>query len=175
MILFLLFTVLQIAHILVGSQALGTSRNVQIWRVDPITFLLNPHNAIATLEIANTSLPYTSPMKILAYRPHFDDKINSNLAVVFINVDAVFPCTLDGHAPICHLFSGEEDNFYRGRATIQAGDLGNDFRIFSDRSNVATFGFGLEGCSTFDIDCVPNTEVELVCVLPRNQCTQRRL
>lgn len=138
--------------------------------VDPST--LTVHGYISHLTVPNTSNEYTSADNIIAYRPHYNDTHNSNLAVLFFNLEAVFPC-LRGHdrMPICSLFTFEEDGFLKGRPIIQAGDGGNSFSIFNSYSNVKIFGFGFAGCDTFNYRCVPRSiELSLVCLLPRSVC-----
>ena len=132
---------------------------------------------ISQLHIRDAAHPATSADDIIAYRPYFNDSHNSNTAILFFNLEAAFPClrnTLAHAAPACTLFSLEEDSFLGGRSLIQAADIGNDFRIFSQNQFINTFGFGFVGCSTFDSSCVPNTisfERSLVCLLSSSVCT----
>ena len=129
--------------------------------------------SISQLSIPNTNLPGTSTDNVIAYRPYFNDVHNSNLAILFLNLEAVFPCLRDTDVmPVCNLFTLEEDGFLGGKSLVQAADLGNNFRIFSNSRFVKTFGFGLTGCRTFATWCVPvSFERSLVCLLPRNVCT----
>ena len=140
-----------------------------VFRVqDPTTF--DVLGFISHLSIPNTSNEYTSANNVIAYRPYYNDVHNSNLAILFFNLEAAFPCL--GGMPICSLFPFEEDGFFRGRPLIQAADTGNHFRIFSGSHSVKTFGFGFAGCSTFANSCVPDSfELSLVCLLPRSVCT----
>ena len=123
---------------------------------------------LSTLTIPNFTNEYTSNNNILAYRPNFR---NSNTAILFINLEAVIPC-YDTYqiGPACNLFTFEEDNFQSGKPFIQASDIGNAFFIFSNTHNIATYGFGVFGCTTFDPGCVSTSELSLVCLLPPDRC-----
>ena len=128
---------------------------------------------ISRLSIPYANLSRTSPNKAIAYRPYFNDAHNSNLAVLFFNLEAAFPCLKDTNiAPACSLFALEEDGFHGGRSLIQAADIGDNFRIFSPYQFIKTFGFGFAGCSTFSRSCVPESfERSIVCLLPSGVCT----
>ena len=65
----------------------------------------------------------------IAYQPYFSDLHNSNLAILFFNLEAAFLCLKDTNTtPACSLFSQEEDEFLGGRSLIQAADIiGNHF------------------------------------------------
>ena len=118
-------------------------------------------HTISTLEIHNVSDNYTS--NDLAYRPNYS---GVNTAIVFVNLETVFPCYQYNQInPICQLLTFEEDSFQFGKAFIQASDVGND-HIFSNNHFIATYGFGVTGCSTFDRACVSHFEVLVVCLLP---------
>ena len=146
----------------------GYPLQVSLREQDPSSFAVR--ESISQLSILNTSYKYTSANNIIAYRPHYNDHHNSNLAILFFNLEAAFPCL--GGMPICSLFPFEEDGFLRGKPIIQAADTGNNFRIFRRYPSVKTFGFGFAGCSTFASSCVPNNfELSLVCLLPRSVCT----
>ncbi len=126
-------------------------------------------NLISSLTIPNSSNEYTSSNG-LAYRPSYS---GGNTAILFINLEATNRChVVNRFGPPCNLFTLEEGSFQYGKAFIQASDIGNDFRIFSSLRFIATYGFGVTGCSTFDPACVSDFEVSLVCLLPPalNQC-----
>ena len=154
----------------ISIQGNGTSKfvlfqeqDVSTWQMIGTPFQLNIPN------IDNTSTSTN-----IAYQPRYHDIHNSGLAILFFNLEAIFPCLRGSNnmVPICSLFSNEEDGFLGGRPIIQAADIGNNFRIFSRNLNVNTFGFGISGCSTFGMSCLPVfLELELVCMLPRNLCT----
>ena len=151
----------------------GTPRKVRLRSVDTST--QDVGHTFSTLTIQNISNAYTSDDNILAYRPNYSSHSGGNTAIIFINLEAAIPCyqanQLTGQ--VCHLYTFEEENFQFGKAFVQAGDVGNNFPIFSNTQNLATYGFGVSGCSTFDQACVSNFEVTLVCLLPPslNQCS----
>ena len=162
-------TVIKMMSITFGGQ--GTSRFVWFQERDLSTWEMIGTKTI--LSITNTNYTSTSTNNTIVYRPRYHDYHNSNLAILFFNLEATFPC-LSGNnkVPICSLFSMEEDGFLGGRPRIQAADIGNQFRIFSSNLNVKTFGFGISGCLTFATSCVPSyLELALVCLLPRSICT----
>ena len=123
-------------------------------------------NAIATLTISDPSNAYTSDNNVLAYHPNTTSYYGGNTAILFVNLNAAFPCD---SAIVCNLFTFEEESFQFGKPFIQASDSGNHFHIFS---NMNTYGFGVMGCATFDQNCVTDFEVSLVCLLPLdyNRC-----
>ncbi len=130
-------------------------------------------DTFSTLTISNTSAEYTSDDNILAYRPNYSRNSGGNTAIVFVNLEAIFPCYKQNQiGPVCQLFTFENDSFQFGKAFIQSSDFGNHVYIFSNNQNIATYGFGVSGCSTFDQGCVSNFEAALVCLLPpaRSQC-----
>lgn len=118
-----------------------------------------------------------SPDNILAYRPNYNDGHGSNLATIFINLEAVYPCITDYHHISCKLFPSEDDGFRRGRAIFEASDNGGGFRVFGGHST--TYAFALEGCTQLSPYCITNIvsgsarysmRFALVCFLPSNQC-----
>lgn len=153
----------------IGVGGSGTRRSVRFQPRDLATWaLVNPRT---DLSIPNTNSAATSSDNKVAYRPNFRDAHNSNLGVVFINLQAVFPCLSGSNLhPTCSLFTSESDGFRGGMPFLQAADIGNNFRIFSSTTNFETFGFAVQGCSTFVGSCVDNLELSLVCILPRNRC-----
>ena len=107
----------------------------------------------------------------LAYRPNYNDLHSSGLAGLFINMAAIYPC-ITNDAPVCRIFTLEEDGFNDGRAFIEAGDIGNNFRIFSTTTNTATYGFAIQGCTQMDSTCLRSKfEVVITCLLPRAKCS----
>ena len=78
-----------------------------------------------TISLTNPADPQDSTL--LAYRPKYSDLHNSDLAALFIKIQEVFPCTqkITKYEPVCSTFSREEDGFRKGKAFIQAGDIGN--------------------------------------------------
>ena len=149
----------------------GTPRKVTLRSVTTSTQAVGDY--LSTLTITNTSNDYTSDDNVLAYRPNYSSNSGGNTAIVFINLEAAIPCYQANQiGPACHLFTFEEDSFQFGKSFIQASDIGNYFHIFSNSQDIATYGFGVTGCSTFDQVCVSDFEVTLVCLLPPalNQC-----
>ena len=126
---------------------------------------------ISSLEIHNVSDSYTS--NDLAYRPNHSSHAGGNTAILFVNLEGAIPCYQHNQmGPACQLFTLEEDSFQFGQPFIQASDIGNHFFIFSRSHYIATYGFGVTGCSTFDRACVSDFEAALVCLLPpaRDHC-----
>ena len=104
--------------------------------------LVSNTSMLGTCIGVTLSSDITMPNNLLAYRPRIDDHHDSNLAGIFINLEGVFPCleSLSNYYPICRVFTEEEDGFRNGRALIDAGDIGNNFHIFSSNSNILTYG-----------------------------------
>lgn len=153
----------------IGVGGGGISRTVRMQPRSPSTWVLG--NPRTDLAISDTNNSYTSSNNLVAYRPNYQDSHSSNLAVLFVNLQGLFPCLSGANFhPACSIFTSEEDGFRKGKPIIQAADIGNHFRIFSSSSNMETFGFGVAGCSTFDSSCVSSMEVELVCLLPSSVC-----
>ena len=157
---------LRVAHIQIGHTEDNTARKIAIYAINLLNFDLS--DPISSLIIQNASNSETSSDNVLAYHPRYDDKHDSNLGIIFVNLKAVFPCIPYVRAPICHLFSSEEDGFHGGRPVIQAADIGNHLVIFG--RYIPIYEFGLQGCATIDSPCVPNIEMELVCLVPDNDC-----
>ena len=143
----------------------GTPRTVSLRSMDSSTHVVGDY--ISRLIIPNISEDYTSDNSVLAYCPNYSSHSGGNTAIIFINLEAAIPC-YEGNEiePACQLFTFEENSFQFGKAFIQASDIGNHFRFFNSSQNIATYGFGVTGCSTFDQACVSNFEVALVCLLP---------
>ena len=125
----------------------------------------------ATSEIRyNSFTSSTSSDNLIAYRPNYRDRDGSNLATVFVNLEALYPC-IGGLANsiVCQGFT---NGLTGGRSLIQGAEIGNHFRIFSSSSSssVATWAFGLSECTRFNTNCVSDLELTLVCLLPRGLC-----
>ena len=145
---------------------------VSLYPVSSSTQVVGP-NYISSLWIENILNDYTSADNVLAYRPNHSSNAGGNTAIVFINLEATIPCyQANNIAPVCHLFTSEENSFLYGKPFIQASSIGNNFTIFGNDPFIATYGFGITGCSTFDRECVTEFEVTLVCLLPPalNRC-----
>ena len=149
---------MKIAYIATGFEA---PREIWLRSVSISTQAVQDY--ISSLQIYNVSDNYTS--NVLAYRPNYSSHSGGNTAIVFINLETIFPCyRYNQIGPICQLITNEEDSFQFGKAFIQASDVGNN--IFSNNPSTATYGFGVTGCSTFDRACVSDFEVFVVCLLP---------
>ena len=138
------------------------------------TLQIGDATQLAAITISSSSLSVTSPNNLLAYRPRFDDHHDSNLAGIFINLEGVFPCleSLSNYYPICCVFSEEEDGFRNGRALIDAGDIGNDFRVFNPNSNILTYGIAIQECPELTTSCFPTYHsLSVTCYLPRGVCS----
>ena len=126
---------------------------------------------ISYLETSDPSQPYTTPDNVLAYRPNF---ANSSTAILFINLEAIFPCyRADEIAPACQIFTFDKVSFHYGKPYIQVSDTGNNFHIFSNSQNIATYGFGIMDCPTMDLNCgAVKAQLLLVCLLSPalNEC-----
>lgn len=126
---------------------------------------------IASLSIKDHSFPATSD--ILAYRPDFSAHHGTRMAGIFVNMEQVFPCLshVTSIGPICKMYTAEEDGFNNGLTVIEAGDTGNDLKIFSG-SNWSTYGFGFKTCRVLNRYCLPsNYQSTIVCQLPRAYCS----
>ena len=120
--------------------------------------------------IFNPSAPSTSSNNLLAYRPNFADFHTSGLAAIFVNIQGIFPCLSREAAPICKIFTYEDDGFRNGHTIIEGGDGSIDFGD-AFGNNIPTFAFAFSGCPTMSNDCFPTYwECSIVCLLPRNLC-----
>ena len=152
------------------SIELGTTLTVTFQKINTETFAKSGNTStISTSPYSN----YTSSDNILAYRRNYEDPHRSgNLAVIFINLGAVYPCISSYSHVSCTLLPNEDDGFHGGRAIYEAADSGGNFGIFS----TPTFAFAFEGCTTLTNTClsIPDsftTEYYLVCFLPRSRCS----
>ena len=124
------------------------------------------------VDISNSSLNATGANNIVSYQPQYQDTTDfghegsNTTAVFFINMREVFPCLRSYHYhPVCKIFTNEEDGFRSYRSIIEAADSGNHFRIFG--SHIPTYGFGIQGCSEFTMDCLPTYhQFVIVCYVP---------
>ena len=124
---------------------------------------------IDSISLSDPAIDVTSTH--LAYRPSYSDYHGSGLAGMFINMEAVFPCFTAGTID-CRMFTHEEDGFNGGNVIIESGDSGNEFQIFSTSTDIATYGFAIQGCTQMDSTCLRTKfEVGIICLLPRAQCS----
>lgn len=154
-----------------------TTRQLRLFRTNLTTLLPINATELATITISNGLQASTSSNNLLAYRPRFNDHHNSNLAGIFINLEGVFPCLQplgDSYYPICDVSSEEEDGFRNGRALIDAGDIGNNFRVFSSSENITTYGTAIQECPQLTTSCFPvYYSLSVACYLPRGVCSRR--
>lgn len=111
------------------------------------------------------------------YRPRFNDGMGSNLAALFLNLEAIFPCIVSvsrvgAYYPICRAFTDEEDGFRGGRSILDTGDIGNGrFRIFSGSEDIETYALAIQTCPVWTTSCFPDIHsFSIVCYLPRYLC-----
>ena len=124
---------------------------------------------IDSISLSNPAIDVSSTY--LAYRPNYNDVHGSGLAGMFVNMAAVFPCTAN-RAPVCRMFTLEEDGFNGGHVFIESGDGGNNFQIFSTSTYIPTYGFAIQDCTQMDPTCLPSYyDLDITCLLPREQCS----
>ena len=77
-----------------------------------------------------------------------------------------------GYVPICHTFSDDEDGFRNGKAFLESGDGGNNFRVFNQNEDILTFGIAVQGCPELNATCFPSLlSIAIACYLPRAACS----
>ena len=147
----------------------SSTRTVELRHFSGSTFSIG--SLIDSISVSDPAVAVTSTQ--LAYRPTFSDLHGSGLAGIFINMEAIFPCIADFVlGPVCRIFTAEEDGFNQGRPFIESGDIGNDIQIFSTSSNIATYGFAIQGCTQMDPTCLRSfSQLVIKCLLPRQQCS----
>ena len=151
---------------------MDANRQLKLFAANHSTLLTTDATQLAQITISDSSQSYTS--NLLAYRPRFGDLHSSGLGAIFVNLEGVFPCLtpLDNYYPICSTFSEEEDGFRNGRALLGAGDIGNNFQIFSTTVNVLTYGIAIQQCPELTTACFPAYHsFNIVCYLPRGACS----
>ena len=112
---------------------------------------------------------------ILAYRPNYNDRHGSNIATLFVNLEALYPCVTSYAHASCKLFPSEDDGFHGGKAIFEASDGGGNFQIFGGK-NTMTYAFAVEECTQLTSSCtnIPpgfHMDFTLVCLLPSSRCT----
>ena len=152
---------------------MSSSRLLTLFRANHATLQESDSTELANVSLTDPSQAVTSSNNLLAYRPRFEDRHNSGLAGVFINMEGVFPClqSLSSYAPICQVFSEEEDGFRGGKALIGAGDNGNNFRVFSSTSDILTYGLAIQDCPEWTTCFPTNHSFMVACYLPRAACS----
>ena len=166
---YFLYTVVRMLRII-----MNTNQRLQLHAANHSTLLASDSTQLAQITLTSTAQAVTSTNNLLGYRPRFNDHHNSNLAGIFINLEGVFPCLapLTNYYPICTVFSEEEDGFRGGKALIDAGDIGNNFRIFSSTTNIKTYGIAIQDCQELTTTCFPEYHsLSVACYLPRAACS----
>ena len=154
--------------------AMGTNRVLNLNAANHSTLIVGDRTLLGSITIADSSRSYTSSNNLLAYRPRYRDIHSSGLGVIFVNLAGVFPCLerLVGYNPICSTYSDDDDGFRNGKAIIDAGDVGNTFRIFSTTSNIPTYGIAIQQCPELNAACFPAYHsLTIACYLPRGACS----
>lgn len=126
-----------------------------------------------SISLANSSQSVTSANNLVAYRPQFIDVHESNLGVLFLNMEGIFPCisSVSYYVPTCGILTREEDGFFQGRLFIQAADSGTNFRVFNSMADIKTYGLAVQGCPEINSSCLPSyASITIFCLLPRQQC-----
>lgn len=144
---------------------------------DLVLSLLKPQQhtlqTLASVSISNPAIARTSSNNLLAYRPNYNDDHsgNSNLGVVFLNLNGIFPCAPERRRIPCGFVALEEDAFSNSQIFLQAMDRGNNFDIFSSTENFYTYGIAIRGCPQLNTSCWRSyTEKGVACQLPRQYC-----
>ena len=151
------------------SVTINNNRNLILYRLTPQQIL----ETITSVSVSNPAVSRTSSDNLLAYRPNYNDGHagNSNLGIIFLNLNGIFPCVPSGARIPCGIVALEEDAFNGAHVFIQAIDRGNHFRIFSSSQNFYTYGMAVQGCSQLTTSCWPNyVEKGITCQLPRQYC-----
>ena len=150
----------------------GNPREIHLRSINTSTQELG--NVISTLTISNPSNSYTSTDRITTYRPSYITNLGGRIAILFINMEVAISyynqCDDAVYSPICHMFTYGDDSLHFGKRFIHVSDPGYQLSIFHNFNNIATYGFGVMGCRTFDEACVSDFEVTLLCLVPSAQC-----
>lgn len=136
--------------------------------------LITAAGEVASVSLSDPSQDQTSSNNMLAYRAAYTGDLHqSGLGSILVNINEVFPCTknVDRYAPICTIFSFEDDGFRKGKPWVQLGDIGNDVRVFSSSKYVSTYGIAVQDCPQLNEDCLPTKqEIKVVCFLDPGVC-----
>ena len=148
--------------------SISFTRNVTLRHFSGSSFTVDG-TLIDSISLSNPAIAVTSTY--LAYRPNYIDGHISGFAGMLINMGGIFPCYAN-YAPVCRMFTLEEDGFNKGHVFIESGDVGNNFRIFSTSTNTPTYGFAIKGCTQMGPSCLPSSyKLVITCLLPRDQCS----
>ena len=149
-----------------------TSVYTQFHKLNSVTFA---QQGSTTQMSISPNVNNISTDNILAYRPSYNDRHRSNLATLFINLEALYPCVTSYAHVSCKLFPSEDDGFRGGKAIFEASDGGGNFQIFGG-NNTTTYAFAVEECTQLTSSCtnIPpgfSMVFTLVCLLPSSRCT----
>lgn len=94
------------------SVTINNNRNLILYRLTPQQTL----QTSTSVSISNPALQRTSSDNLLAHRPNCDDDHagNSNLGVIFLNLNGIFPCMPPETWIPCGVVALEEDAFSGG-------------------------------------------------------------
>ncbi len=129
---------------------------------------ISGNGVTARISLASPSIDHTT--NLLAYRARYSD-----FATVFINLSDLFPCIEGSGAeerPLCYRVASEEDGFNKGKAILEAADIGNNLNVWPNGKKL-TYAFAIEGCERLDGRCLPpyyEFTTCIVCLLPRVLC-----
>lgn len=144
-----------------------TTLTASFVKLDGVTF--SQQGSTTTIS-TSPNISAVDSGNILAYRPNYQDEFESNLATIFIHVEAVYPCATQYQQISCKLFPNEDDGFLGGRAIFEAMDDGSNLGEFSG----TTYAFAIEGCSQINYNCYSSTftlEYILMCLVPSSVCS----
>ena len=147
--------------------ATDTAFTATFVKLDSATF--SQQGSTTTISTSSNEI-VSSGNNILAYRPNYQDEFQSDLATIFIHVQAVYPCVTYYRQISCQLLPSEDDGFRGGRVIFEAMDNGKDFRVFSG----TTYAFALEGCSQINSTCYASGyryEFILMCLISSSVCS----
>lgn len=166
-------SVIRVSHVSVGVGETITEVYATFQGLDSETFV---EQGSATRINISASLSTTSSNNILAYRPNYHDGHGSNLATLFLNLEAIYPCINSYNHVSCKLFPSEDDGFRAGRAIFEASDNGGDFTNIFGNNYFITYAIAVEGCRELTSSCTnipPNYVMgfTLVCLLPSSRCS----
>ena len=143
--------------------------------------LIAPDGQVTTLSLQDPSQEQTSSSNLLAYRPSYTGDLHqSGLGSIFVNIRELFPCFKSPdsgeRAPICTVFTLEDDGFRKGKPWVQLGEIGNDVTVFSQSEHISTYGLAVQGCPELTEECMPTKqEIKVVCFLDPAICPHTQL
>ena len=105
------------------------------------------------------------------YAPRYNDVHKSNLFILAFNLEKIFPCIADQDIPLaCGRFTNDEDGFNKGQTIVEAGDGGNNLKMFNGKR---VYAFSVSGCPQVTEACIPKYYgVSITCLLPREHCAE---